>query len=89
MTNTQHIADQIGQRQIATALGVGTTAVSNAVVRGSFPTSWFLVVKRLCDERGVDCPETAFNFKLPSDDARVSCLSDSHGPAPAPDQEAL
>lgn len=63
MQDTQRISETIGQRHIAEALGVGTTAVSNAVVRGIFPPSWFVVIKRLCSERGIECPEAAFNFK--------------------------
>lgn len=66
MTTAQHIAHNLGQAQMARALGLGVTAVNNAVSRGCFPTAWFLVVKGLCDEAGIVCPEDAFNFKSPS-----------------------
>lgn len=60
------VAAQLGQKQIALALGVGATAVNNAVVRGVFPATWFPVIRKLCADEGIECPETAFNFKLPS-----------------------
>lgn len=66
METTQHIAKALGQRSIAEALGVSPTAVNNAVMRGSFPTSWFFVVRDMCAERGVECPTDIFNFKAPS-----------------------
>jgi hypothetical protein len=47
------VADRIGRRQIAAAVGVGTTAVSNAVARDMrFPSSWYLILSRLATEAG-------------------------------------
>lgn len=60
------IADAIGRRAIAEALGLGATAVSNAVVRGYFPATWFAVISGLCKQAGVDCPMTCFNMVSPS-----------------------
>lgn len=51
---------------MADALDVGATAVSNAVVRGWFPSSWFLVVNDLAGERGIPCPPDLFKMKSPS-----------------------
>ena len=66
MKNAQHIASALGQRQIAEAVGVVPTAVNNAVMRGSFPASWFTVIRAMCEENGLDCPESAFNFRSPT-----------------------
>ncbi|QDP64874.1 MAG: hypothetical protein Unbinned5081contig1001_31 [Prokaryotic dsDNA virus sp.] len=66
MDTSQDIAQQIGRKEISEALGVGIKAISNACVAGSFPASWYAEIKALCDERGIDCPLCAFNFKTPS-----------------------
>ena len=63
MADIQHIAKFLGQKRIADALDVHATAVNNAVTRGAFPTSWFFVVKELCDEAGIECPRGLFKFK--------------------------
>lgn len=79
MTSASDIADAIGRKTIADALGVGLTAVSNAVVRGWFPSSWFLVIGELAERAGRDCPPELFKMKThPS----------AHGPAPQADQGA-
>lgn len=65
MVSTTHIAKELGQRSMADALGVSPTAVNNAVSRGFFPTSWFLVVREMCAARGIECPDEIFNFKSP------------------------
>lgn len=62
MTTVSDICDQIGRGRIADSLGVGTTAVSNAVVAGAFPAKWYLVVHQLCLEAGIECPQALFNF---------------------------
>ena len=60
------LADKIGRRNIALAVGVGITAVSNRTVLGQFPASWFDCLEQLCDSVGEDCPRKIFNFKTPS-----------------------
>lgn len=61
----KELSNALGQRAISERLPkVGQTAVSNAVVRGAFPSSWYLAVRALCDERGIECPDGAFNFKV-------------------------
>ncbi|OWJ81382.1 hypothetical protein CDV52_18455 [Haematobacter missouriensis] len=64
-----NIADALGRRRMAEALGVRTTAVSNAVVRGLFPASWFLAVEALARAEGVACPCELFNFVIPKTEA--------------------
>lgn len=63
MTTAPQLADAIGRKNIADALGVGLTAVSNAVVRGVFPSSWYLAVKSLADAGGHKCPPELFNMR--------------------------
>lgn len=63
MTTTALIAKAIGRKKMAAALGVGETAVSNAVIRGQFPSSWFLVVAGLSRSRGLECPQELFSMK--------------------------
>ena len=67
MSKAQALADQIGRTTIAERLGVSVDAVSVSIKRGGkFPSGWFPVVRDLCAARGVDCPESAFNWKSPS-----------------------
>lgn len=63
MTTAIDIADALGRKKMADTLDVGVTAVSNAVVRGSFPAAWFLAVSEMCAGRGIDCPPSLFNMK--------------------------
>lgn len=66
MVTTSNIADTLGRKKIADAVGVGLTAVSNAVVRGRFPASWYLPVTALAAEAGVDCPVSLFRVSGPT-----------------------
>ena len=68
MENTKHIADQLGQAKIALALGIGVTAVNNAIARGYFPATWYPIIRDMCRDGGVECSMDAFNFKSPSSD---------------------
>lgn len=63
MTTSIELANAVGRKEMADALGVGLTAVSNAVVRGWFPSSWFLVVKSLADGIGHECPPDLFKMR--------------------------
>ena len=63
MTNALELADAIGRKKIASALGVGPTAVSNAVVRGWFPSSWFVGMTELAEKCGQSCPPELFGMK--------------------------
>jgi len=46
-------------------LGVDTRSISAAISGGSFPASWYSVVQSLADEKGVEVPDSLFNFKRP------------------------
>lgn len=65
MTQTaSDFADAVGRKRLADALQVGATAVSNAVVRGWFPSSWFLVAKQLAESAGVECQPQLFGMRM-------------------------
>jgi len=64
MTSAEDVIEVLGRKQIREFLGVGNTAISNALCReGKFPASWYGPIRQLCDEAGVDCPLSAFNWK--------------------------
>ena len=56
-------ADAIGRKTLADTFGVGLTAVSNAVVRGRFPSSWYVASCTLASEAGIQCPPDLFGQK--------------------------
>lgn len=62
MMTAKQLADAIGRKKIAEAVGVGPTAVSNAVARGWFPSAWFIVVCDLAERIGVECPPELFKM---------------------------
>lgn len=80
--NKQHNPDgdvsrlfaSIGRECLARRVGVGLTAISNASVRDSIPASWFIVVKNMCGECGIDCPEGLFSFAVDRGDIDVDPL---------------
>ncbi len=75
MINASQFADALGRRRIAEANGVVLQAVSNAVVRGWFPSSWFLVCKTLADEANVECPPALFKMNEPDNTRNVDIVT--------------
>lgn len=61
--NTHEFADQVGRKKIAQTVGVNAQAVSNAVVRGQFPSSWFVSCSQLAALIDVDCPAGLFGMR--------------------------
>lgn len=61
MMDTKTFANAIGRKNMADALGVLPTAISNAVVKGAFPPSWLVVCQKLALVEGVNCPPALFN----------------------------
>lgn len=61
-TSTQLICDALGRKRMAERLGVGLPAISNAAADGQFPAKWFAVLRDMCAEAGVECPEALFKF---------------------------
>jgi len=62
---TQDLAQKLTRSAMASRLGVGLTAISNATVRGKFPPAWFSVLKQMADEAGEECPMCLFAFVEP------------------------
>lgn len=64
MSTVTIICDALGRREIAAAVGVKPSAVSNAVFQGKFPAKWFIVVSEMCASAGIDCPAEIFAFAV-------------------------
>lgn len=74
------ICDVLGRRQIAERVQRGISAVSNAAVEGRFPAVWFVVVREMCAEARIECPERLFGF-LPPEPVQTPATT----PTPAED----
>ena len=59
------ICDRIGRKEIAGALNVRVTAVSNAVKDNCFPSKWYLIVRELAQAAATECPDRLFAFSRP------------------------
>ena len=62
---THELADALGRKDMAQALGVGATAISNAVVAKQFPAAWFDTLEAMANSRGVTCPRALFAWRKP------------------------
>lgn len=78
MITTYQFASAIGRKNMADALDVGATAVSNAVVRGRFPASWFARCQALASEAGVDCPPDLFGMRAADNAPKVDGRKENH-----------
>jgi len=67
MMDTSELARALGRKEMAEALGVGATAVSNAVVAKKFPASWFDALDDLAASKGVNCPRSLFAWRKAED----------------------
>lgn len=63
MQTASDFAAALGRKNMAARLGVGLTAIGNAVVSGEFPSSWFLELSKLAEELGASCPVHLFAFR--------------------------
>ena len=66
MKTVRDIVYGVGRDELTSALGFGKQAVSNAIAKNKFPSSWHAVVKSLADEAGIDVPESMFNGVIPA-----------------------
>lgn len=57
------ITSEIGRRALAERMGLSVHAVNMAAYKGKFPASWFRVMRDVCAEKGIDCPEDLFAFR--------------------------
>ncbi len=63
MMTVSDICDAIGRKELMIRLDVSKSAVSNSVADGVFPSSWYGVIKTMCADRGLECPQSLFNFR--------------------------
>lgn len=54
---------RLGQGSIAERMGVELPAVERAVDRGRLPASWYVAIKRMAADAGIDCPNEFFRMK--------------------------
>lgn len=65
MANPSKIISDLDRDEIKRRLGVKDRMIRAAAATG-IPASWYLVVREMCDARGIECPDDAFNFKTPT-----------------------
>lgn len=53
----------IGRERIRKEAGYGQQVLSRAVTDNLMPAHWYFDIKRLCDEKGVECPEHLFRWR--------------------------
>lgn len=82
MLTTLEIANAIGRKKMAEALGVGLTAVSNAVVAGKFPATWFVQLSNMCREKGIKIDPALFGMKPTVGVIRVPTSASTQAPRP-------
>lgn len=56
------ILDILGRISVAAECDIGVTAISNACAANRFPAKWFLIIRQMCGDAGIDCPEGLFSF---------------------------
>lgn len=59
----ESIIERLGREQIARRVGVTSSAVVMARARGQFPASWFVIIRGMAAELGIDCPAALFAMK--------------------------
>jgi len=62
MITVRQICNSLGRKEVSLRLGVNLQSVSNAVVAECFPARWYAIIKDMCDEEGLECPESLFAF---------------------------
>lgn len=63
MTDVRTIAKAIGRKALADRLDVTVNAVHEAVRAERFPAAWFVAVREMAQEHGLEAPEALFNWK--------------------------
>jgi hypothetical protein len=64
--HVHRITDELGADAICARLGVSSHSIRYARTDGSFPASWYGPLKTMCDDAGIPCPLTAFNWRAPA-----------------------
>lgn len=60
MMNVLDLFDALGRDTVRERLGVSPSQLSNAVSGNSMPSSWYVCIRSMCDEVGIDCPDGLF-----------------------------
>jgi sialic acid synthase SpsE len=61
---TEEILKTLDRQELLRRLGLkSSSSVSNAINDGIMPPEWYLTVKTMCDEKGLDCPEALFRWR--------------------------
>ncbi|MGI3165524.1 hypothetical protein [Pseudooceanicola sp. 200-1SW] len=66
MDDISYICQEIGRKEMEARLGVSKAAIANAVAQGRFPARWYLVVREMCAEKDIVCPDGVFSFAKPT-----------------------
>lgn len=56
------ITEALGAERICAEIGVKPRSIRFARTEGVFPARWYGPLKGLCDEAGIECPMSAFNW---------------------------
>jgi hypothetical protein len=64
MTQAHHIIDALGRAELAARLGVKESAVAKARVNRIMPAAWWRVVKDMAADKGIECPDHVFSWKV-------------------------
>jgi hypothetical protein len=59
------LIDTLGAKRIAERVGKGQPSVS--IAKRGIPARWYPLVREMCAEDGIDCPEDAFNWARPQE----------------------
>lgn len=79
MSNAETIVNRLGgPAAVMGALGVKKAAVSNAVVAGSFPSSWYLPLALMGKEAGIEVPVSLFRWRSVDAHSLQECVLDCH-----------
>jgi hypothetical protein len=79
--SAEQFADAVGRSVLARSVGVGLSAVSNAIERGKFPASWYEAGKELAASVNVECPPGLFGQKKPLHSQNVNAARKCKSPA--------
>lgn len=61
MMTVSEFMKAIGRNNVA-ALGISQQAISRAITEDVMPSGWYLAVRALCEEAGVEVPEHLFRW---------------------------
>ena len=63
MNTVSETVEALGRELICERLDVPTSAVSNACGKKAFPTSWYLPLKKIADEKGLEILPSLFKWR--------------------------